>query len=706
MHLRSQMILGTVAVIIAITLGTGLYFAQRERNLMERMTEQNVEAMRAELRTRGFTLASNIALACERAITVLDFLFLSEMLASTVRNDKDVLYGILMTHDGIAQVHTRTELAGTTLTSPMDVFAQTQTKMASQDVVFDKQAALEAIAPIVVGDKPWGVVRLGMSLNKLNAQIEGAKRAQRESARNNVLVGSAVALIMLIVGTVAATWLARRLSRPLEALTAGVDQIRSGNLGATITGRGAVEFVTLASSFNTMTASLKERDEALRNSMNDLVIALDRAEEASRLKSEFLANISHELRTPLNSIVNVPVALLKDYVETIAWACPGCGAEFTSDAEGQEPDAIACPDCAKPLFKVARWSIAADIAAHRHFLGRLNNAATHLLNLVNELLDFSKLEAGKMKLYRENVALDGLMRESVGTIAGLAHDKEIHLDYAGFDPAALISVDQVKFSQVVINLLGNAIKFTERGGTISVNVAVEARGEHRYYRVVISDTGCGIPSDKLQEIFVSFRQVDGGHTRRHGGTGLGLAITKQLIELHGGAIWATSELGQGSSFTFVLPEREEYPSYARIAASGEETRGLVLVVDDSQAQLELARLVIEQEGYAVQLVPFPRDALRLAKDLAPSVVLLDIMMPETSGIDVLKQLRADPATRHIPVVVSTAYHTNEEICLKLGAIWLPKPWERTHLVRVLRECSIERMARSPANESIRELMSS
>ncbi len=423
--------------------------------------------------------------------------------------------------------------------------------------------------------------------------------------------------------------------------------------------------------------------------------ALSKANQANRLKSEFLANISHELRTPLNAIVNIPQSTLREFPVLTVWECEVCGANFEREGDDlqdlataqplSEEEATAketCPACKNgPLHRQRRPYYVGDAEKTVHFLQRLLQSGQHLLSVVNDLLDFSKLDAGRLQLFIAPIDVSALLSEVSATISPLAEEKQIQFCYTPAGPLGLCG-DRVKLAQVFLNIIGNAIKFTPPEGRITVEVAEEQIEEKDFLRFAITDTGIGIPKDKQSLIFESFTQADGGHTRSHQGTGLGLSITKRLVELHGGKIWVQSEVGIGSSFIFVLPKIP--PGYRLQETSLSKNCNLVLVVDDECTDLEVAGNLLEAAGFEVSLLVNPEIALRAAQELQPVCIILDVLMPQLSGLAILQHLKENPAVKSIPVLISTAYYGNREVVEKLGGIWLPKPWNRDNLIGTIR----------------------
>ncbi len=381
--------------------------------------------------------------------------------------------------------------------------------------------------------------------------------------------------------------------------------------------------------------------------------AKEAAEEANRAKSAFLANMSHELRTPLSAVIGYSEMLEEE-------------AEESGEA-----------------------AMLAD-------LGKIKSNAKHLLSLINDVLDLSKVEANKMDLFLEDTELSGFLQEAAGTVEGLVRRKGnvLVLDFA--DGLGAIRTDVVKLRQCLFNLLSNAAKFTE-AGQITLRVRREAGASGEWLSFAVQDTGIGLSPAQLARLFQRFTQADETTTRRFGGTGLGLALSQAFAHLLGGDIAVDSTEGRGTCFTLRLPAdgpadlpRPEDAPEARddpagvaagmtaAGAADEAGRDLVLVIDDEAAQRELMTRFLRRQGFAVRTAANGRAGLALARSLAPRVVLLDVMMPEMDGWSVLQALKADPATAALPVVM-VSFVAEASLGAALGAadaVAKPVDWTR------------------------------
>jgi len=376
---------------------------------------------------------------------------------------------------------------------------------------------------------------------------------------------------------------------------------------------------------------------------------------ANNLKSEFLANMSHELRTPLNAVIGFSELLLD----------PGYGS-LTGD--------------------------------QREYVADILSSGRHLLELINDILDLSKIEAGKMRLALDEFDLSEAVEEAMMTLRVEASRKEIALE-ARLDPAlSSVVADRGKFKQILTNLLSNAVKFTPAGGSVGLSAAREGD----FLRVSVDDTGIGIRPEDQQRIFAAFIQVDGSYARKYQGTGLGLTLVKRFVEMHGGEISVSSEVGKGSLFTFRLPLRrcETAPTEAdsrgaRPAAAlrhprdlGDGPGDLILVVEDNPANLKLVREILKGRGYRVLEAASGEEALDALKFIHPDLILMDIQLPGMDGLAVTRRLKGDPATRDIPTIALTAHamKRDEARVLEAGCSgYIPKPIDTVDFPRQVAE---------------------
>lgn len=391
--------------------------------------------------------------------------------------------------------------------------------------------------------------------------------------------------------------------------------------------------------------------EAFRN-VNELSKKLLKLD---KIKDEFLANTSHELRTPLNGILGITEAMLKG-----------------SDGELN--------------------------ARQKQDLSIIAGSSRRLANLVGDILDYSKMKNKDILLNIQPIQLEGLIHTVVNVFAQLSRSKEFEVISEIPEGLPPVAADENRFVQILYNLVGNAVKFTVRGC-----IKISARKAGSMIEVCVSDTGEGIPEDKLEDIFKSFEQVDTSLTRRHGGTGLGLSITRQLVELQGGSIWVHSKPGVGSQFTFTLPvadatlkeadnhvkeiesERtvQELNVHLEEAPASVETikdRVHILLVDDDAVNLQAAKAILRLGGYMVTVAGSGKAALtELERHHNFSLVILDVMMPEISGYEVCRKIRESRTNFELPVLMLTAKASTEDIVMgfESGANdYLPKPFER------------------------------
>jgi signal transduction histidine kinase/DNA-binding response OmpR family regulator len=390
-----------------------------------------------------------------------------------------------------------------------------------------------------------------------------------------------------------------------------------------------------------------ELEQTVAQRTEELKHAMEAAEGASTAKSGFLANMSHELRTPMNAIIGYSEMLMED-----------------AEDEGNE-------------------SAVDD-------LKKIHTAGTHLLSLINDVLDISKIEAGKMDLFLETFEIAALVNGVVSTIDTLIKNNGNEL-IVTIDPSLTdMHADATKVRQALFNLLSNAAKFTHEG-EIHLRVQGEEVDGESWILISVSDTGIGIPPEKLDLVFEEFSQADGSTTRDYGGTGLGLAISRRFCQMMNGDISVTSTVGDGSTFMVRLPVvvREspaetalpDSSSSDDVLDSGDEP--VVLVIDDDPTALDLLERTLEGAGVRVVKASDGREALNLARSLQPAAITLDVLMPGMDGWEVLNELKADAATADIPVIIVTMT-TDRHLGYALGATeFLTKPVRRDQLVTLL-----------------------
>jgi signal transduction histidine kinase/ActR/RegA family two-component response regulator len=682
--MRARLVGATVVTLTAVLMLLGTYFIRLQRDLMLERRDAERARMYDELRQKALAVTSNVAVASERALSVRDYLFLMQIVSSTQGNVQSCAYGALVDKEGRVSTHTNPKLASKVLEGPDELAARAPNAPTVRMTTYEGKPVMEALAPVTIADEVWGTARFGFYTDALNNELAAFDEEMNSRIRGAIASTLLILGVVIAAGVLLGTVAARALTRPLASLHEAVQDVREGKSQVALNVRGSAEIVALADGFNEMSQAVRKREDALR-------MALAKADEASRLKSEFLANISHELRTPLNAIINVPGALLGDFPTALIWSCAACTREFEPDAGESMVRAQPCPVCGVGLQVKEAVLFTGDPETHRHFNQRALSSAQHLLRVVNDLLDFSRLQAHKTELSVADVMVQRLVGDVRDTMMTLASAKDIDLRFVIDAPHLILHVDRVKMGQVIINLLGNAIKFTPEHGTVTLQVSQESEDRPDQAHIQVRDTGIGIPQDQLTAIFEPFRQVDGSHTRTYGGSGLGLTITAQLVELHGGRIWVESVVGSGSTFHVVIPlsvpgvAKVEDPAMA-VAASAPgpaaSSRHVVLL-DDDDTYLRLGRHMLEKAGFQVTTLADPSKAVALIAEVKPALLIVDMMMPHFSGIEVIRQIRASAPGRDLPIIVSSAYHASCDVVEQLEAKWLPKPWTAEQLLDYL-----------------------
>ncbi len=488
--------------------------------------------------------------------------------------------------------------------------------------------------------------------------------------RFDAVRGLLLFVVVLLVAAVIARFTIRLLARPLALLQAGITSVRNGRLEPIQVSKTGDEIEFLGESFNRMIEALsasekqiREQQELLEQKVRDrtdqLAAATHTAQAANQAKSEFLANISHELRTPMNGVIGMlDIALDHDL----------------------------SPELVEQL----------QTAQH---------CAHSLLSLLNDILDLSKIEAGKMTLEKIPFDVRALVADCIKAHQPKAQENSVELvsEVAPGVPKNILG-DPLRIRQILANLVSNAVKFTEHG-SVAVKMSGQfSEGSQFTLRFTVEDSGTGIPADTLLSIFDEFTQADGSVSRKYGGTGLGLAITRRLVELHGGDIKVTSELGRGTVFAVTLPCEAQVNASAPmgLAATAPATSSTgtaaqsvrILVVEDNQVNQKVVTAVLRKRGFYIELANDGQEALnKLEKSAAFDLVLMDVQMPVLDGLEATRIIRKEARWKLLPIIAMTAHAMNgdKERCLEAGMSgYISKPVHPSLLLSTVDEFLLQK----------------
>ena len=497
----------------------------------------------------------------------------------------------------------------------------------------------------------------------------------------SVIIAVTLAFTLMAIVAAGGLWMAltRLIVKPIVSIEDSAKKIAQGNLKQRVPvmtedeiGDLAVEFNRMAESlehyYTTLEKKVEKRTEELRvaneelsRKKRELELANMELVEADKMKSHFLANVSHELRTPLNSIIGFSELLQEK--------------TFGDLNERQ-----------------------------LQYVEYVHSSGSHLLQLINNILDLSRLDAGRIEFNPEDFVVTETLGEVLGIVRPLAHKKNIVIESKPAPASPRLRADKAKFKQIMINIVTNAVKFNVDGGKVTVDwkIVEEPDGMRMQRQVVfmIADTGVGMKEEDKERIFKEFEQMDSSVTREYGGAGLGLAITKRLVELHGGMIWVESVYGKGSIFYIKLPQgtdKIDLPVFAdpvsmqMLHKPGQAARRLILISSESSDINHLLEIYLAGLPYDVFMASDGFDLLRKIREEKPFVIIMGIAIPKKDGWEVLKELKSNPDTMDIPVVIISSTD-NRDLGYAFGAFeYLEKPINRESLLNALE--SIENPAK-------------
>jgi signal transduction histidine kinase/DNA-binding response OmpR family regulator len=520
-----------------------------------------------------------------------------------------------------------------------------------------KDNEIELARSLILDGRPSGVICIRSDMNALNERL-----------KLYVVIASIVLLISLLAALAVSAVFRKSVAQPIIQL-AGVAREVSLNRSYSLRvpkvhGHGEVS--VLINSFNEMMAQIEKGKASLQQAHDELELRVEErtaelvaaqkkveaysesvlrakedVERASRFKDQFLSTMSHELRTPLNAVLGFSELLADDRYGPLT-------------------------------------------GRQARYVNHIHTSGHHLLRLINDILDLSKIEAGRLQLTIEDVAVDQSFGEVCESLQPLVEKNEHQLIHRA--PRGLaVRADGTRFRQMLMNLLGNAIKFTPKGGRIEL----VAKQVDDIVRVEVHDSGPGIPPEEKQRIFEAFHRMD-QNERSSEGTGLGLAITRKLVELHGGQLSVESEVGAGSCFFFTLPavrcsESSEQSQLGGAHASA-KAQARILVVEDDLSSADLLESQLTSAGYEVAVCNRPQQAVEMAIELQPAVITLDVVMLPMSGWDVLSRLKSDPRTANIRVLMVTVMDQRNTGMLLGADEYIVKPVDKSILLAAVERC--------------------
>ncbi|WP_084254069.1 response regulator [Methylobacter marinus] len=635
-----KLLVTMVGLIIALL--TMLTFVQIEfqKDVFEKELEKRIALIKGKLIDRGQILSDSLSGQVKNGIASVNLSHVSDLLRNAVKENEGLHYIILMQSSGMAYIHTlKPQLELEILSEKEDLFAASQNTATVNEYASNGKSFMEFIMPIQVSSEPWGVLRLGFSLDLLNQEITKSKQESLGQIREMITRLLIITAIFILMGVGIVLFVSERLSRPLMHLTRLANQLAQGNFAVseTINEYQEGEIGALTTAFAQMARNLKasydklgEYSRTLEQKViertSELAEARDQAIAANKSKSEFLSIMSHEIRTPMNAIIGM-----------------------------------------------TRLALQTEVTAKQYdYLTKVQASSHALLGIINDILDFSKIEAGKLELEAIAFNLDDVLNNLSNLMSVKAEEKglQIHFITDCNVPLYLIG-DPLRLGQVLLNLVNNAVKFTPYGDIV-VNIALaEHAGKVLEQNQImlefsVKDTGIGLTKEQIGGLFESFSQADKSTTRRYGGTGLGLAICKRMVDMMGGDIHVTSEVGKGSTFTFTAVFEQYQGIDEKYIASFGDFHGMkALVVDDNATSRNVLRSHLESFSFQVAQANTGEQAIQMLENASVEspfrLVLMDWKLPKLDGITVARRIKNNPRITHVPRIIMITAYSREDV---------------------------------------------
>jgi signal transduction histidine kinase/DNA-binding response OmpR family regulator len=632
--LRGQLILG-VALLNAIMMALFVWYltVRQQEMLLERQTEH------------ATALANSIATSSSGWLAARDYSGLQEIIDGQGRYP-DLLFAMILAPQGQVLAHSDTSLVGKYL----EDFQEAGREVTETRIISHTAELVDVITPVVLAGFDIGWVRVGLGQETTAERLRAITRS-----------GIFQAIAAILIGSIAVAVMGWRVTRRLYAIQTVADAIHGGGRGQRVRLAGVDEAAKLGTAFDSMLDTLAQREQELQRHRDhlselveertaDLIKARDAAEAANRAKSVFLANMSHELRTPLNAVLGFS-QLMKN-----------------------------APDVT---------------AEQRNNLDIITHSGEHLLNLINNVLDISKIESGHVELEESHLDLHQMLQELKSLMYMRAAEKGLTFTLEQSpDLPSHIKVDGGKLRQVLINLIGNAIKYTLHGGVALKAVRVSQQSDELVrLRFEVADSGPGIRAEDQDRIFSPFVQM-GGRPPTEAGTGLGLAICRQHIDLMKGKIGITSEPGKGTTFHFEIPvtllpleATSAAPSHGRVLGQAEgQPRYRLLIVEDQPENRLLLRSLLDPLGFELREAVNGQEAFELFEQWHPHLIFMDIRMPVMDGLQATRQIKASDSDVQTNIVALTAHALEEERKEILAAgcdDFVRKPYTYTEILDAL-----------------------